>query len=292
MSQAVLDLKQRTLAELETVIERGQQTFVEVGQALMEIRDGRLYSEQGYPTFEEYCQRRWGWSRVTAYRHIQAAEIIQMLPRGNTPTTEYQARELVTLTPEQRIEVAKRVEFDKVSAPEVREVVREIKNNGMAVHYSSESAEWYTPPEIVQRVVRVFGQIDMDPCSNSAVNPTVPATWVYTKEDDGLAQTWTGRTYMNPPYGRVIGDWITKLCAEYEAGNVTAAIALVPARVDTDWWRMMRDQTVCFIDGRLKFSGMENSAPFPSAIIYFGKDLRAFNTAFGDMGDIWIRYRD
>ena len=30
-------------AQLEATIERGMQTFVEVGLALMEIRDGRLY---------------------------------------------------------------------------------------------------------------------------------------------------------------------------------------------------------------------------------------------------------
>lgn len=35
------------LTDLETTIERGLKTFVEVGQALMEIRDGRLYRARG-----------------------------------------------------------------------------------------------------------------------------------------------------------------------------------------------------------------------------------------------------
>ena len=50
------------LAECEAVIERGQQTFIEVGQALMEIRDSRLYRET-HATFEAYCNERWGWTR-------------------------------------------------------------------------------------------------------------------------------------------------------------------------------------------------------------------------------------
>jgi hypothetical protein len=51
------------LAELERVIERGLQSFVEVGKALADIRDGKLYRCQGDATFEDYCQQRWGFSR-------------------------------------------------------------------------------------------------------------------------------------------------------------------------------------------------------------------------------------
>jgi hypothetical protein len=39
--------------ELENVIERGLSTFVEVGNALLEIRDSKLYRET-HPTFEAY----------------------------------------------------------------------------------------------------------------------------------------------------------------------------------------------------------------------------------------------
>ncbi|MGO8683426.1 MAG: hypothetical protein ACLQUT_02430 [Thermoleophilia bacterium] len=95
----------RTLADLETIIERGQQTFVEVGNALMEIRDQRLYRET-HATFEAYCKERWGWSRISAYRHIEAAEVVQMLPMGNTPDTERVARELIPLSPAERTEIS------------------------------------------------------------------------------------------------------------------------------------------------------------------------------------------
>lgn len=95
----------------EAVIERGQRAFIEVGHALMEIRDGKLYRDT-HDTFEDYCRERWLWSYVTAFRHIQAAEVVDALPRGNVPKDEYQARALVTLDEGERIQVAERVDFD------------------------------------------------------------------------------------------------------------------------------------------------------------------------------------
>lgn len=79
------------LVELEGVIERGLTTFVEVGAALMEIRDSRLYRET-HGTFEAYCRERWGWDRTYAHRTIQAAEVSRMLPMGNILPSERVAR--------------------------------------------------------------------------------------------------------------------------------------------------------------------------------------------------------
>ena len=47
------------LQELEQVVETGLTVFVKVGNALLEIRDSRLYRQQ-CPTFETYCRERWG----------------------------------------------------------------------------------------------------------------------------------------------------------------------------------------------------------------------------------------
>ena len=102
------------LTELETVIERGLQTFVEVGNALMEIRDGRLYRAE-YDTFENYCWERWGMGASRARQLISAAEIVENLKSvtmvtqnvNNTllPQTERQTRPLTKLTPDQQREV-------------------------------------------------------------------------------------------------------------------------------------------------------------------------------------------
>ena len=94
------------LDEREKIIERGGQTFVEVGTALAEIRDyqgGALYKKR-YGSFEAYCKERWDFGPAYGYRLITAAEIVHKLsPRGDTkekavlPTSEKQVRELVRL---------------------------------------------------------------------------------------------------------------------------------------------------------------------------------------------------
>jgi phage N-6-adenine-methyltransferase len=158
-----------------------------------------------------------------------------------------------------------------------------------SVHFSSDSDEWCTPPEIVTPVVRLMGAIDLDPCSNSRTQPNIPATRHFTIGDDGLAHPWNGRIYMNPPYGAQISLWVEKLTKEMAAQRVTEAIALVPARVDTSWWRRFRDYPVCFVEGRLKFGGHKNSAPFPSVVVYLGPKPADFVACFRDLGDVWQR---
>lgn len=170
----------------------------------------------------------------------------------------------------------------------------EPNSNGMAVHYSSESAEWYTPAAIVERVILALTGIDLDPCSNSQEAPNVPAAMHYTKADDGLAKDWAGKVYMNPPYGREIAQWVDKLVAEHKAGRVTQAIALLPARTDTAWFAALRDFPRCFLQGRLKFltpQGVETDpAPFPSMLVYLGSEIDRFAEVFADLGDVYVRY--
>src|SRR5512137_2458791 len=86
------------LGELEKVIAKGQKTFVEVGLALAEIRDVRLYKRE-YSGFEEYCRKKWGWTRQHAYRLIEAAPI----GKCNLQVTSLnQARELAKVPAEDR----------------------------------------------------------------------------------------------------------------------------------------------------------------------------------------------
>jgi phage N-6-adenine-methyltransferase len=151
---------------------------------------------------------------------------------------------------------------------------------------SSDSPEWYTPPHIIAAVVVALGAIDLDPCADPGC--TVPAGTHFTEEDDGLSRDWSGHVYMNPPYGPAIPVWVAKLVAEVEAKRVTAAVALIPARTETDWWASFDARTVCFIHGRLAFSG-QGAAPFPSAVIYLGQDDATFVKAFAALGEVYRR---
>lgn len=99
---AILSIdEQNELERCEVVIKQGLETFIEVGQALMIIRDKRLYrSEHG--TFEHYCRDKWGVSRIHAHRLVESAEVISnLLPTGNIlPDSERQARPLTKVEPE------------------------------------------------------------------------------------------------------------------------------------------------------------------------------------------------
>ncbi|RQD79845.1 MAG: hypothetical protein D5R96_09440, partial [Methanocalculus sp. MSAO_Arc2] len=170
---------------------------------------------------------------------------------------------------------------------EITPALEKMKNGAL---FTSDSPEWYTPDDIISRVIRVFGTIDLDPCSNGrGGDANVPARNHYTLEENGLNQEWKGRVYMNPPYGNEIQKWISKLKEEYEAGNVQEAIALVPARTDTKWFNLINKYLRCEVSGRLKFKSktdpdQNDSAPFPSAIFYLGKNETAFSEAFSERG--------
>lgn len=183
-------------------------------------------------------------------------------------------------------ELLDRASEEKWSRNRLREEVREL-TGGSSVHFSSDSAEWYTPPEIIGRVLDTLGAIELDPCADA--KKSVPALNHLTEDDDGLAFEWNGRVYMNPPYGAGIKVWVEKLRTHYVEGDVSEAIALVPSRTDTAWFAMLRDYPRCFIRGRLRFSGHDNSAPFPSCAFYLGPNVGRFVAAFEDLGDIFER---
>jgi hypothetical protein len=70
--------EQRLLEKAEGTIAKDLKAFVAVGMALTEIRDRRLYRQQ-YGTFEEYCARRWDFSRRRAYELCAASEVMANL---------------------------------------------------------------------------------------------------------------------------------------------------------------------------------------------------------------------
>lgn len=158
------------------------------------------------------------------------------------------------------------------------------------IHFSSNDIEWYTPKFIIGKIIKLFGgSITLDPCSNDKDNPNVPAINHFTKEDDGLNNKWSGKVYMNPPYGREIEKWIEKICLEFEENRIQEAVALVPARTDTAWFRRLSIYPKLFIWGRLQFNESMNSAPFPSMLVYFGKNLQMFKIIFSDIGDTYVK---
>ena len=136
----------------------------------------------------------------------------------------------------------------------------------MSVHYTSNSNEWATPQEFYNRLDFEFN-FDLDPCSDGY---NAKCERFFTKEDDGLIQDWSNSTvFMNPPYGRVIKDWIRKAYEESKKGSTV--VALIPSRTDTQYWHkyVMKAKEIRLVKGRIKFGDGRNSAPFPSAVVIF-----------------------
>lgn len=106
MVNEITERERVELTDLEGVIDRGIQTFVEVGAALSLIREKRLY-RASHETFEDYCKERWGWTDRRARQLMAASKAVTGLETGTVvpPTNEAQARELVRVPEEKRAEV-------------------------------------------------------------------------------------------------------------------------------------------------------------------------------------------
>ena len=133
---------------------------------------------------------------------------------------------------------------------------------------SSLSDDWGTPQKVFDDLNSEFG-FTVDVCA-SEFNHKVAN--YFDVERDGLAQTWTGVVWMNPPYGRTIKAWMKKAFEAWQDG--ATVVCLVPARTDTAWWHdyAAKATEIRFIRGRLKFvrpNQKSDSAPFPSAIVIF-----------------------
>lgn len=114
------------------------------------------------------------------------------------------------------------------------------------------SVEWYTPAWVFEALDITF---DLDPASPHDMETAVPATRKYTVFDDGLKKPWTGRVWLNPPYGPETPLWIRRMIAH---GN---GIALVFSRTDALWCQeaMRAADAMLFVAGRIQFEpGREN----------------------------------
>lgn len=122
---------------------------------------------------------------------------------------------------------------------------------------------------MVRGLNREFGPFALDVCADAS--NAVCARW-YSVEQNGLVQRWDAPCcWMNPPYGRQIGDWVSKAASSVREGVCQRVVCLLPARTDTRWWQIVRTQAalVRFLPGRVKFGNGQNGAPFPSAVVVF-----------------------
>jgi hypothetical protein len=157
------------------------------------------------------------------------------------------------------------------------------------------SDDYWTPKRYADAVRQVLGgKIDLDPASCSEANKVVKAARIFTRQVDGLAQPWQARTlYLNPPYGGQVAGFTKKLIAEYQAGNVAAAICMLNAdHTDSPWWRpLWNDTLLCFCFERVWFDKARGQAPFNSVFILFGGEpyRKRFKQVFGRLGTCVVK---
>lgn len=112
-------------------------------------------------------------------------------------------------------------------------------------HYEtsvSDTTTWLTPLWLVNGL----GTFDTDPCAYPG-HPT--AKKLICLPDDGLRESWEGRVWLNPPYGRGVEDWICRIAAHVRG------TLLVPSRTETGWFQQAIDTAwaVLFIRRRVAF---------------------------------------
>ena len=138
--------------------------------------------------------------------------------------------------------------------------------------------DWYTPPAIVKAL---GGQerFDLDPCTPEDPSrlPAPTARRMIPRSQDGLATVWWPQAFvwMNPPYGKGMDKWMTKL-----ANHPGGGIALVPAHMDPGWMHDFvlnhpNTTAILLTRGRLKFMRPDGTtgtaAPTGSVFVAYGQ---------------------
>jgi phage N-6-adenine-methyltransferase len=135
-----------------------------------------------------------------------------------------------------------------------------LKRSKRLIYHRSTTALWETPQDFY----------DALPLASNA-----KCDRFFTPEQDGLLQDWGQAVcWCNAPYGLILRQWVQKA---YEASKAGATVVmLLPVRSDTVWWHdyVQPYGEIRYLKGRLKFGGMANSAPFPSAVCIFRPPMR------------------
>lgn len=126
---------------------------------------------------------------------------------------------------------------------------------------------WLTPSYIVE----ALGHFDLDP-AGAPGHELADRTFLPENGEDGLELPWSGRVWLNPPYGKQAEPFIRKL-AGYNHGT-----ALLFARTETKMFHELvwgKATAILFLKGRLSFLDANGNkaaanAGAPSCLVAYG----------------------
>lgn len=79
-------------------------------------------------------------------------------------------------------------------------------NTSFEINRKNTTTTWLTPLEII----KCLGEFDLDPCTPD-IMPWETAKRRYTEKENGLIQPWTGRVWLNPPYGKIMERFLERM---------------------------------------------------------------------------------
>lgn len=155
--------------------------------------------------------------------------------------------------------------------------------------------DYYTQACHAESARRVLGGIDLDPASCAEANERVKATRYYAEADDGLSLPWSGRLWLNPPWGGGLGRlFLERLIREYDAGTVSAAVVAFNSHslFSAKWATALHAYPVCFAGRRIHYheaGGALRRPAYNTAWVYLGPDDDAFAAEFSRYGTVMRR---
>lgn len=173
------------LEQLETRIRAGLRTFIDVGNALNEIKVSNGHRLKGYTSFEAYCEAEFNFGVRHGERLIQSAKAALKVEQltGELPKNEAVAREIA------------RVAYSPKAETNLKTISKELKREGKTL--ATATAE--VVAKVVERVINPKPKIEQKPLVEEVIEePPVLGTSLtdfcpscgsipqsYTHRDDG-----------------------------------------------------------------------------------------------------------
>jgi hypothetical protein len=139
------------------------------------------------------------------------------------------------------------------------------------------TVEWYTPSWLFDALGIGF---DLDPAHPQMVLSWIPAANFYSER--GESKPWTGRVWLNPPYGSLLPAFVDRMC---QHGN---GVMLTASRTETRWWQQAAHSAdaVCLLRERIHFirnDGLQARSSHASTLFAWG-DVSVEALRFANLG--------